>query len=140
MTLEAQQTLEIRECGQCGLLFAAPRTFMDQQRRLGAKGGFYCPAGHCRVFSENTESRLKREKNEIERRLQAELNESKHARLVAEKAQKKAILEKRKVELRIAHGVCPCCNKAFVDIANHMVTEHKDFRLPGGKEQKRLTA
>ena len=63
-----------------------------------------------------------------------------HARLVAERARDKAVKDKRAVEKRIAHGVCPCCNKTLADLSNHMVTEHKDFRLPAGKRQKLIGA
>lgn len=137
-SMDVQQTLEVRECGVCGMLFAAPRVFMDEQRRLGQNGGFWCPAGHQRVFRETTESILRKEKEQSALSFQAQLNDANHARLVAEKAAKKAIADKRKVERRIAHGVCPCCNKTFADISNHMLTEHKDFRLPAGKPTKQI--
>jgi len=126
------------ECWVCGVPFGISENLRDVIRE--SNGVLFCPKG-CRLgLGESSISKLRKEKELAERSLQAKLNEANHARLVAEKAQKKAIRDKRKVELRIAHGVCPCCNQTFVDIANHMVTEHKDFRLPGGKEQKRLTA
>jgi hypothetical protein len=125
--------MEDRVCGQCGMAFSAPVAFMDECRKVGPSKSFYCPAGHGRVFRESRADILQREKDLLERDMQAKLNEANHARLVAEKQAKKAVLDKRKVERRIAHGVCPCCNKTFSDIANHMITEHKDFRLPAGK-------
>ncbi len=139
MAVTFQVALELIECCNCAIYFAVPSDWNVARRRDHAR--FYCPNGHGQSYMQESDvAKAQRLQREAEQRLQAQVNEANHARLVAERARDKAVHEKRKVERRIAHGVCPCCNKTFADIANHMVTEHKDFRLPQGKEQKRLTA
>ncbi len=124
------------ECWVCGVMFAITQ---DTERRLRNDGGtLFCPKGCHLSFGEADITKVKREKLEIEQRMQAQINQERHARLVAEKAAKTATAAKRKVERRIAHGVCPCCNKTFADLSHHMIENHKDFRLPGGKAQKQI--
>jgi hypothetical protein len=33
----------------------------------------------------------------------------------------------RKLKSRARHGVCPCCNRQFVNMAKHMQSKHPDF-------------
>lgn len=132
----ASVSLEVKECPVCGIAYAVPSAWIQKIRTGG--GSWYCPAGHKIFFKENLAEKLQREKDDLERHMQAKINEANHARLVAEKGFAKAVRDKRKVERRIAHGVCPCCNKTFADVSNHMITEHKDFRLPAGKKQDQI--
>ncbi|MEG3193744.1 helix-turn-helix transcriptional regulator, partial [Lysobacter sp. D1-1-M9] len=37
----------------------------------------------------------------------------------------------RKMRRRVMNGVCPCCNRSFQNLREHMQTKHADF----GKEQ-----
>src|SRR5579872_7018035 len=121
-------------------MYALPKRFINKQRELGVNAEWFCPRGDRLHFKTSLSQDIQREKEESERRLQAQLNEANHARLVAERERDRVVKDKRKVERRIAHGVCPCCNKSFTDVANHMLTEHKEFRLPAGRKQKLLTA
>lgn len=130
MTFSAEFYLE--HCFNCGVAFAMPMGFYRERQK--DQRSFFCPNGHSQYYTIGALQQLQNEKNRVERELQAQLNQANHARLVAEKAAKKALADKRKVERRIAHGVCPCCSKAFADMAHHMLTEHKDFRLPAGKK------
>ncbi len=125
------------ECWVCGVPFGFSRNLDSVLRESG--GPFFCPKGCRLAFGESAVSKLQREKIREQNALQAKLNEANHAKLVAERARDAAIKEKRKVERRVAHGVCPCCNKTFADLSNHMVTEHKEFRLPVGKKPKEIT-
>ncbi len=123
-------------CGECGIEFHVPEHWRKAREDQGTT--FYCPNGHPRVYCESTVTRLEREKRTLELSLQSQVNAAQHAKLVAERERDKAIKEKRKVERRIAHGVCPCCNKTFADVSEHMMTEHKDLRLPAGKSTKQI--
>jgi hypothetical protein len=134
MTFSSEFYLE--HCYNCGVAFAFPVSFHKERKR--DRLPFFCPNGHAQFYTKSAEQEVREQKEDMERTLQAKLNHANHRALVAEKAAKKAIADKRRVERRIAHGVCPCCNKAFADIANHILTEHKDFRLPQGKEVKSI--
>jgi len=125
------------ECWSCGIPFGISRAFHASVK--SSNGSFRCPKGCLLGLGKSKEQVLREEKDALQRQLQAQLNQETHARLVAEKAARTAIAAKRKVERRIAHGVCPCCNKTFADISNHMLTEHKDFRLPAGKPTKQIS-
>lgn len=82
------------------------------------------------MFCVSAADKLRTEKAQMERELQAKLNQETHLRLVAEKSLKSEITKRRKIEKRVANGVCPCCNRTFEDLARHMSTKHKDYALP----------
>lgn len=120
------------ECCNCHVIFAMPQEWDDHFRKTHQR--FFCPVGHSQSYAD--ESAIEKAKRE-ELRLQAALNSERHARTVAEKAQKKAELQKRRLEKRIAAGVCPCCNRMFGNLADHMKTQHKG-ELGSGKEPKMI--
>lgn len=121
------------QCWVCGTPFAVSENVRDNIREKNL-----CPRGCKLGLGKSHYQQLQEAADARQREMQAALNQAQHAKLVAEKETKKAIADKRKVERRIAHGVCPCCNKTFNDIANHMVTEHKEFRLPAGRAPKQI--
>jgi hypothetical protein len=125
-------------CYKCGIAFSVPTHWYNKRQESSAT--FWCPNGHDQAFVVSTAERLRREKDQLERSMQAQLNEANHARIVAEKTRDKAVRDKRKVERRIAHGVCPCCNQTFADLTQHMITNHKDYRLPEGKRPAQIEA
>ena len=125
-------------CWVCGFLFAMPQSAREDFAARGTS--FYCPKGCNISYGKSLAVKKQEELDALRNQMQAQLNEANHAKAVAQKEARKAKLDKRKVEQRIAHGVCPCCNKTFADLSHHMIENHKEFRLVGGKEQKRLTA
>ncbi|WP_159103999.1 hypothetical protein [Rhodopseudomonas sp. B29] len=32
-----------------------------------------------------------------------------------------------KIKNRVGHGVCPCCNRTFANLARHMAGEHPGY-------------
>lgn len=125
-------------CGACGISFAVPEPWRLQKQRDHT--GFRCPNGCSRAYvGESDVERIAREKREAENKLQARVNEAEHARLVAEKELDKVKRAKRKIEARVSHGVCPCCDRTFENLAKHMETKHKNV-LEGGKTVKQVTA
>ncbi len=125
------------QCGNCGIHFGLPQWFDEEHKTNG--NGFYCPNGHPRAYAEFEPDRLRREHEKTMLSMQALLNEEKHARVAAERAVSTEKARYTRMKNRVAHGICPCCNKTFKDLSNHMVTEHKDFRLEG-RERKRITS
>lgn len=135
----AQVNLITVECCNCHVVFAMPKEWNDHFRKTHQS--FYCPAGHGQSYGgESDIEKAKREELRLKReelRLQSLLNIERHARTVAEKAQQKAELQKRRLEKRIAAGVCPCCNRTFGNLAHHMETQHKG-ELGSGKDPKMI--
>lgn len=122
-------TLTTIECANCGIPFGISADF--EKRRREDHKGFMCPSGHSNVFPQETEAeKLKREVA----RLQTTV-EHKEATISSLRDQR-AALERSRAALRGVHtrtcnrvknGVCPCCNRTFSNLANHMATKHPDF-------------
>jgi len=127
--------MSLLDCATCGVPFAVTERFENERR--ADHHSFYCPFGHENYFAGPSDlEKLKREKAEAENKLQAELNQERHLRLVAEKAHEKAAREKRRLERRVSAGVCPCCNRTFEDLAKHMGMKHKEFALRPGNQKR----
>ncbi len=61
MDWNVTSTLVIHECGQCGMLFAMPKSFQEARKEDG--GTFCCPAGHRRVYTGGIKETWEKEKN-----------------------------------------------------------------------------
>lgn len=139
------ETLSVIHCCHdgCGVPFGMPQNWMDHYRKTHK--WFYCPAGHHQHFpGESTEEKLARELEETQRKLTGEKcvtanlrtslqttqqERDRQARLKREKARKlKRVCE------RVAHGVCPCCNRTVSQLAAHMKSKHPDYVAKKGDE------
>ena len=115
-------------CYQCAVTFAVPISLHETLKDTGRD--FYCPNGHCQVYSRPKLNVLK-EQLEGERKKNKRLNDrldtaidlrDKYLRKFrAQKGQKTKILN------RIKKGVCPCCNRQFENLHNHMKTKHPEL-------------
>jgi hypothetical protein len=124
-SLDVGLDLRVYECGTCGVMYALGEGF-DRARRNDHQT-FYCPNGHSKAFSdESEEERLTRERNEARDRAARErsLRDQTEASL---RATKGVVTKQRKKLDRVKHGVCPCCNRHFENVEAHMATEHPDF-------------
>lgn len=134
-TFAGYSDLEVRVCGECGVLFAMPEVMVAARRRDGED--FYCPNGHCRVFRETDADRLQRElaaSRDRAARLSAE-REQLRASLSAQRGQTtKARNERDRMRARAAVGVCPCCGRTFKQLARHMKAKHPEFGPVGEHE------
>jgi uncharacterized Zn finger protein (UPF0148 family) len=134
-TLTGVNTLLIRNCPTCGIQYAVPKDFLDAKRR--SNGDWYCPNGHSLVFKRTEADELKDKlAAEQSRRAQAEANaefyKQRNAINIdrAETAERKAIARKgviTRMKKRAAHGVCPCCNRTFKQLAQHMKAKHPEY-------------
>lgn len=122
-------TLQIITCGVCNIPHAIPSNLHDKALTSGA--GWYCPNGHNLIFTETKSQRLEKElEQEKKRRTWAE-EERDRAYKSRAKHERRASAYKGKVTLiknRIGNGVCPCCNRTFQNLLNHMKIKHPDFK------------
>lgn len=122
--------LVLDECIQCGMVFAVPATF--QRQRQGDHTTYYCPAGHGQFYKSGM-SDLEQAQTQIERYKKLYLDERRYAAAVVEErneAQRSLKATKgqlTKAKKRIANGVCPCCNRHFVNLERHMHGQHPGF-------------
>jgi predicted GIY-YIG superfamily endonuclease len=126
------RTMSSQECISCGITFAMPKSFENRLRETHAN--FYCPNGHYQHYTEKSETEKLRARVEQEQRAQATLRER---AVVAERAQQKAERVITRLKKRSAAGVCPCCNRTFKELAEHMKSKHKEFRALVGLEPKK---
>ncbi len=121
-------------CCNCGISFGVPDHWENERR--ADKRTFCCPNGHPQAFIESTIDRLRRETNAAALKLQAEINETRHVLLVTQKDRDSERRKRRKIEARISKGVCPCCNRTFDNLQQHMSTKHKEYGLPPGNQRR----
>jgi hypothetical protein len=112
-------TLVTEECCNCGVLFAMPTELQDRFRANHDKW-FYCPNGHQQHYTGPTaEQKLKdaqARETHLKDQLEAAGREAETVRV--------ALLRDRQ---RFANGVCPCCNRYFPKVHQHMTTQHPDY-------------
>ena len=107
-------------CGECGVVFAFTRDFYD--RRKNDRKTWYCPNGHGRAFTGKSEADKLRE--ELER--QRQITEAEQARAVRlEQERDQVARAHHRMRTRVMNGVCPCCNRTFQNLLQHMKTEHE---------------
>jgi hypothetical protein len=124
-----------KTCPVCGVQYALEKTYNDY-RLKGGSGlgkqdlGWHCPNGHSLVFTETEADKLRRERDSLKQQ-QARLYER-----ISEE-QKRTEHEKNRangykghatrITKRAKAGVCPCCNRTFKQLAQHMANKHPTF-------------
>ena len=122
-TFVEQQILKTETCCNCSMLFAVPEEFNRHRRQDHAL--FYCPAGHAQHYPAGN-SDNDRLRKDLERERQ--VRESAEARAGnAEQHLAQVTRAHRKMRDRVMNGVCPCCNRSFGNLREHMRTEHAEF-------------
>ncbi len=122
MTITIASTLFAVECIDCGVIFGVTDTY--EKRRRGDHGTFHCPNGHPQFYPAKNEAEKLRDQLAAERR-NAEKAEERWQREKASHAATKGQLTKTKKW--VAGGVCPCCNRSFVQLARHMSGQHPEY-------------
>jgi hypothetical protein len=126
VTFQTSVAMETEECCACGVLFAMTREFRQARLDKGPTLTFYCPNGHVQHY---TKSRIR----ELEEQLAAKARELTAARCetlaekhLREEAERQQAAAQRKLK-RTHNGVCPCCNRSFVNLRRHMSTKHPEL-------------
>ena len=113
--LAYSSTLETVTCITCGVEYAMPADLLAQYRKEHTS--YHCPNGHQQYFTGETEAE----------KLRKELSKEKERARWAEEANKKITAKLKKTEKRISKGVCPCCNRSFINLQRHMACKHKEY-------------
>jgi hypothetical protein len=112
------------DCCNCGITFTMPDWFYERAQNDSAIM-FYCPQGHSQHYAKSRVTKLQ------ERLERAEARE-RHAKdqLEASERSKAAIKgQVTKLKKRAKAGVCPCCNRSFVQLQKHIAGQHPDFKV-----------
>ena len=129
MVFRADELVE-ETCCSCHIRFAMPYSFQKRCRE-DSKVLFCCPNGHYQHYSgEQTEREaLRRERDRLKQQAARLEDEAREAREDADAAKRQAAAFKgvaTRIKNRVQHGVCPCCNRTFQDLARHMKSQHPD--------------
>lgn len=128
MKIQTTITIESVRCGACGHIFGLETAYHQKLKSTGKS--FYCPGGCCISYSETDAKRLEKEREariaeqrRFADRLELEVSRRQHA-------ERSAISQRgamTKLKKRVGSGVCPCCNRAFQNLAAHMKGQHPEF-------------
>jgi hypothetical protein len=121
------QRLVVETCCNCGMPFAMPEEVKKRLLEEAESGSFYCPLGHGQHYlGKSLEQQLREARNEAAKERDNavfwKFEEGKRKREVAAAKREATCLKKR-----AAAGVCPCCNRSFVQLTRHMTTQHPDY-------------
>lgn len=117
-------------CCRCGVLFGLER---GHQRRLLDNPGtsFFCPNGHSQHYvGESEAERERRARTRAEGLLAQERAEHADTRRLRNAAERRLTAQRgatTRLKNRVKHGVCPCCQRTFANVARHMATKHPTF-------------
>jgi len=121
VTYTEQIVFERRCCANCGIVYAISEHYTNRLRESHAT--FYCPNGHAQHFPQDNEAEGLRK--ELKRKEQ-ELSDIVGQKITIEN-ELNAVIKKSKRDLkRLTNGVCPCCNRTFSNLHNHMKKQHPD--------------
>lgn len=112
----------VNQCGTCAVWHTVPEIVYDCFKREG--GYWHCPNGHQRGWDKGTDAiereNIRRERDRLKQdaaRLQDEIAAE---RKRADEAEHKIVQVRR----RAVAGVCPCCNRTFLNVQKHMQSKH----------------
>lgn len=117
-------SFETVDCYKCGVTFAMTVTYTAERRR--DHENWYCPNGHGQRWAgESQEEKLARELKETRERAGTAIA-SWREQFAHERASHTATKGKlTKTLKRVENGVCPHCNRTFVNLARH-IARHGD--------------
>lgn len=116
------QWFQVITCGGCGTAFAM--TSAMYERRKNDHKSFWCPNGCERHFTGKSEADKLRDELAHEQAKSA----SKDIRIQTLAHERDTVTKAhRKMRMRVMNGVCPCCNRSFANLREHMRTQHADF-------------
>jgi len=119
-------------CPECGGVYAISASYKEEAARVGLfRLPWTCP--YCKIERGYGDGEVQRKDREIAR-LQTEREHLEAARKAqseradaAERSRNAFRGHLSLVKRRVKHGVCPCCNRTFKQLAQHMATKHPGF-------------
>jgi hypothetical protein len=120
------------QCANCSMPFGISQHFMKERR--DDHKSFSCPNGHSNFYPGKSDLEVVQAERDAARELaQRERRRRELATQEAEHQKRRVAAAKGRItrmKNRIANGVCPCCNRSFSALREHMRNEHPDFKLP----------
>lgn len=120
-TIDERVILETVNCCACGTTFAMQQTL--KKARMDNGGVFWCPNGHEQIYTKPRCEKLKDELAEKQRELTAARCEALNEKQKREATEAEMTRHKK----RMKNGVCPCCQRSFINLKRHIATKHPQF-------------
>lgn len=121
-------SLEVIHCYKCAIPFAVPVDYKQRLRDTGEE--FFCPNGHGQVYTKTTVMKLQEQIEREQEKIKHLNNSLDFVKTQRDSAERRIVGQKiqvSKLKNRIKNGVCPCCNRTFQNLHNHMKTQHPDY-------------
>ena len=109
-------------CCNCGVIFGIEQ--VHNQELITTHKSFYCPSGHSQRYTAKSEA--ERIKDELTRERQRH-DQTKAELSYVERQRRSTKGQLTKIKTRIKNGVCPCCNRTFKNIKDHMEIKHPNY-------------
>lgn len=110
----------------CGITFGVADTWVRCRKR--DHEWWYCPNGHRQHWPQESDleaaERRARESRDALARERARHDQTKAARDAAQRSASAARGIATRIKNRVSAGVCPCCNRTFQNLAQHMAGAH----------------
>lgn len=117
-----------QECITCGVVFCVTQNF-DARRRQD-KASFYCPNGHSQAYTVSEADKLRKALETQKQQNAMWAATANEQRERAEAAERSASAQRgvvTRLKNRASKGLCPCCNRSFVNLQRHMAGQHPAF-------------
>jgi hypothetical protein len=132
---DVEVVLEHIACCECGLNFAVDDRWTAGRRRDHAF--WYCPNGHRQHWGGLTKA--EQDADRLRKLLESEQSYARdlHFRLESERKQHSATKgQLTRQKKRAAAALCPCCNRSFKQLRQHLTRMHPDFVEQGAVEHR----
>jgi hypothetical protein len=113
-------------CPVCWIEHGIPDDMYERRKEQTVAGVVYCPNGHKWHFRGESEADKQRRRAEQAEQANARLHEEAQKAIRERNKAQTALKSHRK---RSAAGLCPCCNRTFVNMARHMKSQHPDYNV-----------
>jgi hypothetical protein len=123
--------IEVGPCCRCKCEMSLPEDLYRTAKR-SSNVEFYCAFGHPQHFVEGeTEAqKLRRERDRLAQRIAERDDEIARQRTMREETERRLAATRgvvTRIKNRVGHGVCPCCQRTFGDLARHMASKHPTY-------------
>lgn len=123
----------VGRCCTCKTLFLLGEALNKAANERAGDLSFYCPNGHTMVKAKGQTDleKMRQERDRLKQNeayLETRIREEKERREAAERSAQAYRASATRVKNRAKNGVCPCCNRTFQNLKNHMKTKHPSYQ------------
>jgi hypothetical protein len=144
MNITIEEEFRKLQCSECAVTYYFPEKWCTNA--ANKHKAWQCPNGHGQAFRDSELDRTRRERDLLKQdaaRLEDEKRQAWATATALRERADKAERATKRLRKRTSAGTCPCCNRTFGNMAEHMKHQHPEFVADGGAKVvpiKRKTA